>query len=76
MLALESPLILYAIARINFIFYKLWNFIFRRILRCVSCFYGSVSVLYPLAFALKFLAAWRYFVRKFYIIEIQLALEF
>ncbi len=44
-------------ACINFIFYKLWNFIFHEILRCVSCFYGSVSVLYPLAFALKFLAA-------------------
>ncbi len=35
-------------ACINFIFYKLWNFIFRRILCCISCLYGSVSISYPL----------------------------
>ncbi len=51
-------------ACINFIFYKLWNFIFHKILRCTSYFYGSAHISYPLLSRLKFLAAWCYFVRK------------
>ena len=58
-------------ACINFIFYKLWNFIFHKILRCISYFYGSAHISYPLLSRLNSLLHSAILSTKFYIIEIQ-----